>query len=215
MKKLFSLDNPVMRFLDKMADMIILNLLFIVCSIPLITVGASATAICYVTLKMRDGEDESVFKDFFKAFRQNFVQATLIWIILAALAGFLAADHLLTRDLEGSGYQVIRILLPICAVLWGMIVLYVFFIQARFQNTIPHTLRNALTLAIVNAPRCLLAVAIPVAAWRLVTFDVDTFSLGLLIFLVIGFSGLTKLNCYLLCRKVDGLAPKPKDKNTE
>ena len=57
--------------------------------------------------------------------------------------------------------------------------------------------------------------AILVAIWRLVTFDVDTFSLGILIFLAIGFSGLTKLNCYLLCRKVEGLAPKPKDDNAE
>lgn len=210
MKKLFSLDNPVLRFLDKMADMIILNLLFIVCSIPVITVGASATTMCYVTLKMRDGEEGSVFKDFFKAFRKNFVQATLIWIILAVLAAILLVDYRLIRDLEGSGYQIIRILLPICAVLWGVIILYVFFIQARFQNTIPNTLRNALTLAIVNAPRCLLAVAIPVAAWWLITFDIDTFSLGLLILLVIAFSGLAKINCHLLCRKVEGLAPKEK-----
>lgn len=184
--------------------------LFIVCSIPVITVGASATTMCYVTLKMRDGEEGSVFKDFFKAFRKNFVQATLIWIILAVLAAILLVDYRLIRDLEGSGYQIIRILLPICAVLWGVIILYVFFIQARFQNTIPNTLRNALTLAIVNAPRCLLAVAIPVAAWWLITFDIDTFSLGLLILLVIAFSGLAKINCHLLCRKVEGLAPKEK-----
>lgn len=213
MKNLFSLDNPVMRFLDQIADLIILNLLFIVCSIPLITLGASVTAMCYVTLKMRDGEEGSVFRNFFKAFRQNFVQATLIWIILAALAGFLAADHLLIRDLEGTGYQVIRILLPLCAILWGMVTLCVFFIQARFQNTVPNTLRNALALAFINAPRCFLAVAVLVAAWRLVTFDTDTLSLGILIFLAIGFSGLAKLNCWLLCRKVEGLAPKPKDKN--
>ena len=210
MRNFFSLDNPVMRFLDTMADLIILNILFIVCSIPIITLGASATAMCYVTLKMRDGEEGSVFRNFFRAFRQNFVQATLIWIILAALAGFLLADYLLIRDSEGTGYQVIRILLPLCAVLWGMVALYVFFIQARFQNTIPNTFRNALALAFINAPRCFLAVAIHVAAWRLVTFDVDTFSLGVLIFLAIGFSGLARLNCYLLCRKVEGLAPKDK-----
>ena len=215
MRNLFSLDNPVMRFLDKMADMIILNLLFIVCSVPIITLGASATALCYVTLKMRDKEEGSVFRNFFKAFRQNFAQATLIWIILAVLAGVLLADHLLTRDLKGTGYQVIRVLLPLCAVLWSMVTLYVFFIQARFRNTIPNTLRNALALALINAPRCFLAVAVLVAAWRLVTFDADTFSLGALIFLAIGFSGLAKLNCYLLCRKVKGLAPEPKDKNTE
>ena len=215
MKNLFSLDNPVMRFLDRMADLLILNLLFVMCSIPVITVGASATAMCYVTLKMRDEEEGSVFKNFFMAFRQNFVQATLIWIVLAALAGFLVADHLLTRDLDGTGYQVIRILLPLCAILLGMMAVYVFFIQARFQNTIPNTLRNALALAFINAPRCFLAVAILAAVWRLVTFDLDTFSLGILIFLTIGFSGLTKLNCWLLCRKVEGLAPKPKDETAE
>ena len=215
MKNLFSLDNPVMRFLDKMADLLILNVLFVVCSIPIITLGASATAMCYVTLKMRDEEEGSVFKNFLNAFRQNFVQATLIWIILAALAGFLVADLLLIRDLEGAGYQVIRILLPLGAILLGMIAVYIFFIQARFQNTIPNTFRNALAMAFINAPRCFLSVAILVVVWRLVTFDADTFSLGILIFLAVGCSGLARLNCCLLCRKVEGLAPKPKDKNTE
>lgn len=211
MKQFLSFDSPLMNFLGKLADMVILNLLFVLCSIPLITVGASATAMCYVTLKVRDGEEGSVFRNFFKAFRQNFVQATLIWVILIILMGILLMDYNLVRAAQGVGYQIIRIILPVCAIIWAMMFLYVFFLQARLQNTVPQTIRNALALAVGNAPRCILAVAILVAAWRITTLTEDTLRYGMLVWLAVGFSGLTKIFCHILCEKIEGLAPDDKE----
>lgn len=210
MRDIFSLDSPIMSFLNKLSDLIILNLLFLVCSLPIITIGASMTAMCYVTLRIRDDEGEGIVKDFFKAFRQNFVQATIIWIILMLLAGVLLVDYHFVGVLDGTAQQIIRVLLPICAVILGVVSLYIFFIQARFQNTILNTFRNTLTLAVINAPGCLAAVVSVAAIWKLITFDANTLSFGLLVFPVIGFSGLAKLNCFLLCRKISGLAPKNK-----
>ena len=207
MKNFLSLDNPLMGFLSKLADLVILNLLFVVCSLPLITVGASATALCYTTLKLRDGDEGGIFKYFFKSFRQNFLQATLIWVVLAASFGILWIDFNLLRGVEGIGYQIIQIILPVCAILWAMLILYVFFLQARFQNTVPQTLLNALTLSLGNAPRSLSAVAILAAAWLATTLTVDTFRYGTFVWLTVGFSGLARLNCRLLCGKIEGLGP--------
>lgn len=211
MKQFFSFDSPLMNFLGKLADLIILNLLFVLCSFPIITVGASATAMCYVTLKARDGYEGNVCRYFFKSFRQNFLQATLIWVILMILMGILWVDYNLVHDAQGVGYQIIRIILPVCAIIWAMVLLYVFFLQARLQNTVPQTIRNALALAVSNAPRCILALAILVAVWRIMTLTEGTFSYGVLVWLVVGFSGLTKINCHILCGKIEGLAPDDKE----
>ena len=80
MSKLFRMDSPLMRFLTKIADLMVLNILFCVTSIPLITIGASWTALYSVTLKMVRDEEGSVSRSYFRSFRQNFRQATLLWL---------------------------------------------------------------------------------------------------------------------------------------
>ena len=72
--KFMSIDGPVMRFLGKVADMMILNLLVLFCSIPIITMGAALTAMHYVALKVVRNEESYITKDFFKSFKMNFKQ---------------------------------------------------------------------------------------------------------------------------------------------
>ena len=87
------MDSPVMRFLSRLCDLIILNLLCIVCCIPIITAGASITALFSVTLKMVKGEESYIAKGFFKGFKDNFKQATIIWLIVAAFGIFMYIDY--------------------------------------------------------------------------------------------------------------------------
>lgn len=82
----FNYDNPVWRFIGKLGDLILLNILWIVCSIPVFTIGASTTAVYYVTLKLARDEGDSTIRSFFHSFKSNFRQATAIWLILLALA---------------------------------------------------------------------------------------------------------------------------------
>ena len=77
------------RIFGFLGQLIALNLLWIVCSLPVITAGASTTALYYCTLKLHKDGDIRVFHDFFKSFKQNFKQSTLIWILMAAVAVFL------------------------------------------------------------------------------------------------------------------------------
>ena len=90
---LFNYDNPVWRFIGKFFDILILNILWMVCSIPIFTIGASTTAVYYVTLKLVRDEEGSTVKAFFKSFRENFKQATAIWIVLL-IAGIIIAGDL-------------------------------------------------------------------------------------------------------------------------
>ena len=75
-------DSPVMNMLSTITNLIIVNLLFVICSIPVITFGAAFSAKYYVSMKIIRGEGTGVFIPFFKAFKRNFKQATATWIIM-------------------------------------------------------------------------------------------------------------------------------------
>lgn len=89
---IFNYDNPVWRFIGKLGDLIILNILWIVCSIPVFTAGASTTAVYYVTLKLVRDEEDSTIRSFFRSFKSNFRQATGIWLIMLAAGIVLGFD---------------------------------------------------------------------------------------------------------------------------
>lgn len=156
MSKFLDLDSPVIRFLNRMADLLILNLLMIAMCIPIITIGASFTAMHYVLLKMVRGEEGYLIRSFFKSFKMNFRQATLIWLMMLAVIGVMIGDVLI---MAYSGLQFPRFLLYALiafAVLFALVVIYVFPLLARFENTIVRTIKNALIITFVNLPKSLL-----------------------------------------------------------
>ena len=92
MRGIFDIDSPFIQFLAHIADLIILNIVFLICCIPFVTIGPSITALNYVTLKLAAKEDINVIRSFFKSFRQNFRQALIIWILLLGFGGLLFYD---------------------------------------------------------------------------------------------------------------------------
>lgn len=198
MGEFFSMDGSVFRFLSKVADLMVLNLLFLVCCIPIVTAGASFTALAYVTLKMKDQEEGYVWKSFLRSFRQNFRQSTAIWLLLLALAALLWADFRISSVMEGTGGQAVRILAGAGGLVWFMVFLYVFPLQARFYNTIGGILRNALLLALGNFPRTLAMMLVTGAAACITFFNGYTLWYGLLFWILLGFALLAWLNSHLL-----------------
>ena len=102
MNRFFNMDNKFFVFMGRVADLILLNILCILCCIPIVTAGASITALYYVTLKMARDEESYIIRSFFRSFKQNFKQSTLIWILMLA-AGVLI-------HMEKSALAVITIL---------------------------------------------------------------------------------------------------------
>ena len=94
MGKLFDLDSPFIRALNRVADLMILNLVVLFFVIVPFTGGAALTGMHYVLLKMVRNEETYVVKGFWKSFKLNFKQATIIWIIIMALAGIIGVDFL-------------------------------------------------------------------------------------------------------------------------
>ena len=152
---IFEEGSPFQRFLNKMADLLILNIITMLMCLPIITAGAALTAMHYVLLKMVRGEEGYILKSFFRSFKREFRQATVLWILYVALAALMASNLVLV--LQGSGRYPIWLpsSIVVVAVLELMFMIYTFAMLSRFDDTIYHTLLNAVTLTFAELPRSL------------------------------------------------------------
>lgn len=156
MGKFFDMDSPVMRFLSRLGDLMILNFLMLFCCIPVVTAGAAFTAMHYVLLKIVRGEEGYLIRGFFKSFRANFKQATLVWLLMLLVAAIYVGDSLIFNY---SGLEFPKALvIAVIAVgfLLLMIAVYIFPLLARFENSIKNTFKNATLLAFANLPKTIL-----------------------------------------------------------
>ena len=94
LERMFNYENPVWQFMGRVADLMILNAMALIFSLPIITIGASWTALHYVMVKIVRKEDTYVWRDFWSSFKSNFKQATIIWLILIPFLAILFIDVL-------------------------------------------------------------------------------------------------------------------------
>ncbi|MDD3796002.1 MAG: DUF624 domain-containing protein [Lachnospiraceae bacterium] len=215
MKNLFSMDGGLFRFLSGLADMMILNIIFLICCIPVVTIGAAVTSLSYVMLKMRDNEEGYIVRSFFKAFKMNFKQSTLIWLMLLFFAVVLGLDFYLLSNMTGMLAQVMRVLVYMGGIIWLMIFLYVFPLQSRFYNSIRNTLKNAVLLSLANFPKTLSMIVLVVAAVVVTMWNGTTFWYGLLFWFMFGFATIAFLNSFLLHGILKKMMPKEEDEAEE
>ena len=153
------------RFMRAMADLLILNLISLFCSLPIITIGPVLCALFSVTLKIvRDEEGEAVRK-FFSAFKENFRQGLILGLIGLFMAVVIFADGVYAFSVEGTAKTVFCIVTGIVAAIWLTYISYVFALQAHYVNDIRTHIKNAFLLAFVNPGKTILMwiiLAIPV-----------------------------------------------------
>ena len=199
--KFWAIDSPVMRVLGRLGDIIILNMIFVVGCIPVITIGTSLSALYAVAMKMARGEDPSVWKEFWKAYKRNFRPATICWMIMAVIAILLFVDFRIIGVFKGSSiYSIMRIVLAIIGGMWMLMFQYLFPYIARFENGIFATLRNALLLAAAHIPSTIVIVGLSVGSVILTLFTSRTFVIASIIWVFFGFAVLTYAQAFLLCR---------------
>ena len=160
----FNYDNPVWRFVGRIWDLFILNLLWVICSIPIVTFGASTTAMYYCTLKIaKDRDSGGMFTMFFHSFKDNIGQSTIIWIIMAFIGGILFFDIRFFSFYSPINNTVIRMIIftvtCFLILLWLFIFLYIFPIQAKFINSIKQTFKLALFMSIKHLVRTIIILA--------------------------------------------------------
>ena len=160
MGRFFNMDNKFFVFMGKIADLCMLNLLCIICCIPIVTAGASLTALYYVTMKMVRNEEAYIFRSFFRSFKQNFKQATVINIIMLAAAALLYIDTNIAGKMGQPAGKILGMIFAAFTLLYVMILLYVYPLLAKFYNSVKNTFKNAILMAIRHLPYTILMLLI-------------------------------------------------------
>lgn len=159
---IFSADSPLIRFLNRIADIVILSLLFVIFSAPIFTIGASLSAASYVGIKAVSGDDGYVFRRFWQSFKENFKQATLAWLIMLPIGIVLSFDLYFWVNISGSNSMAIAkpmiVISVILLFLYCMIFVHVFALIGNYENTTKAAFRNAFLIGINKFPATLLLI---------------------------------------------------------
>ena len=200
MNRLFNLDNPFMQFLFRVSDLIILNLIFMLSCIPIVTIGASISALHSVCLKIVRGQESYMWQGFWKAFRQNFKQGTILWIISILLFIFINMDYTILNAVDIPFFSYVKVALgAVSAILFSMFI-YVFPVIAHFKCTIRQAIKNALFMTIGHLPFSIILVVMYSLIFLLATWNVKTLALVIVVATICGFSVVTLTACIIFDR---------------
>lgn len=203
MWRIFDMENPVMRALAAACDLLLLNLLTLLCCLPVLTAGAAITALNDMVIRMVRQEDEYIVRPYFRSFRDNLKQGTLLWLLVLLAAALLGFDYLAAL----SYLPMLRVGILAISLIVFAVVLYAFALLARYENSLRATLRNAAVLSVAYFPRTLGMLAATVLFW---TLCLRFYQIGAPVLLLFGFA-LPAYFCALLLdgvfRKLDENAP--------
>jgi len=162
MKKIF--DNKIFQMLEKIVDCICLSILWLVFSLPLITVGASSTALYYTMNKVVRYERGMLFREFLGAFKKNFRQSTLVWLILVVVYCIWSMDCYMLYQMLEAGYAiglmiVVFLVFFVASAVWAC---YLFPYMARFEDTTKTLLLNSFRIAFANIKETVLVLLMTV-----------------------------------------------------
>lgn len=192
MGKLFAPDSALNRVLGTLADLVLLNLLFVFCSIPVITVGASYAAMYSVALKIAADRSCGVFKPFFRAFKESFLKATVLWLLYLALG---AGIYFGLSVIRAAGMPwFFQLVYGIVTVLLLVSLAWVWALEAQFANPFYKTLKNSLIIGLshpmITAAAILLNLLLPAS----LLLGGELFARLGFIWFLFGFSGIAILN---------------------
>lgn len=164
MGRFFSIDSGFYRFMTKLADFGLITIFTIVCSIPIITIGPALTALFYVALKLVRDEEGYIFRSYFKAFKDNFIQGFFAEIVVAVTGWFmyLFMEVVYRWTMAGGGWflRIVYFLqLGVCVVLISGVV-YLFPLISRFKNKLIFQVKNAILMAVRHIPQTIILLVV-------------------------------------------------------
>lgn len=193
---LFNPENPGMRFLSKLFDLIVLNFLFVICSLPIVTIGASITAMYSVSLKMIRNEESYIVKSFLSAFKNNFKTATLLWIPTLMIGGFLCADLYIIHNVLDASYLFLRYPIMCFIIILASGYLYLFPLLSFYQCPTRQLVKNAFLLSLGHLPTTVIVLCLHIFIFILISYIpallIPVFSL----YLFCGFAAMSLLYSY-------------------
>ena len=183
LKSFFDPNGAFARGMERVWSLIVLNVLWLVCSLPVVTMGASCAALYQVLGKLIAGEDGHVARQFFRAWGENWKEATPVWLILLAVAALCGFDL----------YMAVFALQ-----LAAMVMTFAFPLMARYEKTWRNHLKNAMLVAVGHLPRMLLIWAVWAVPVGVSVFIPEVGFYLSIVWVLIGYSSLSYVTALLL-----------------
>lgn len=193
-------EHIIIRILTRIFDLIILNILWLLTSIPVVTLGAATAALYSVLLSAAEKKEGYIVRDYWKAFRRNFKQSTIVWLFLLFLGACLWFDLTLIGVVPGLFRQIGTVVLGAVLIFYFMECIFVFPLIAKFENSTGNMIKNALLIPVSRLPYALMILFMTGAAIIVTFLNQRTIMIGAVIWSAIGVSVLSYANSLLLVK---------------
>jgi len=215
MGSFFNMDSPFFRAMSRVADLLILNVVFVICCIPIVTIGPALTGLFYVTLKMVRNEESYIVRGFFHSFKQNLRQGIIINLIMMAAGVLLWMDLRIVRaNFGGNTGFALSVVFAAMAFFYLMLFIYIYPVLSRFYNTIRNTFINSFLMAIRHLPYTVLMIfftACPILIIFMPESMTAVQSILLLLLILMGFSTIAYCNSFFMAKILDKYMPTEED----
>lgn len=197
-------DSPIMQKLGLLFELMVLNVVTILCSLPVFTMGAAVSALYDTVWRMRKNEG-TLLRNYFRAFGANFKGATAMYIPLLLTGLIFGYNFLLVAMNHQSGQGYILVPLGICFAVWAIITAWAFPLQTRFENTVIRIYVNALLCGLQYLPRTIAMVLLNVFPWVLLVAAPVQFLKFSVLWMLLWFAGAAYLNLIMLTKPLERL----------
>ena len=175
------------RFLTNLANLIIVNLIFMLSCIPIFTIGAAVTSLYRITIAILAGDNPAILKDYFRCFKENFLKATGLQFLYIALAAFFVFEVYMIRTMLDAQFQWTAFFPYFFLIMIVASSFYSFPLLAWFHETFKQLLKNSLLIAVTNLPITIMYIVIS-AGLAFLIYQFTTTTLSIMVFM--GFSTL-------------------------
>ena len=204
MSSLMDPNGPLMSALRKMADIVLVNIMFCLVCCPVITIGAALTALhasMQVLAAGKDEEGDTVVRTFIRTFKEDFLASTKLWMVTLALIAFLVLYYTVVQSMAGGLARLYRITFYALVLIFLFGFQYIYPIEARFRLRTRDTLKNAWMLSIAAAPWTLLSLALTAGAVYITVFmNPQAFNMAVFIWVTAGFGVVAYLNSFFFLK---------------
>ena len=193
MGNIFGINSPLTKFMSKLVDLVVLNILWLVFSIPIVTIGASTAALYRSCDKLRK-DDGKLLQNFWQAFRSSFRSATLFCIAMLIVGGAIIWNYYLLYTWSFS-FKTVFLVLNICiTVLYTIINSWYYPLLVNYDNTVVKTALNAVVLGISNPTSTMTIVILNLIPVALLLFKTDWFIRSIYFWTFVGIAAIAYLN---------------------
>lgn len=204
MKDLFSINGRFWGILNRFVDLVILNFLFIICCVPIVTIGASKTALYDVAKRLSKNEEGYIFRSFLKSFKNNFKVSTIMWLIYVTSMVIIGVDLYICTIIDMDTIVVASTaVIVLLAILINMTFIYSIVLQSTFENTLKNTVTNGFIISVTRLPFTVLILLVEMIPVGLIFFLTYYWPYIITFLVVIGFSVLAYVNSFIFNRVLE------------